>query len=233
MKAGVIQSLKEQLIRRRGEAGVFTALPVLDELLGTGGLNRGAIHEVISAVPQGQSRSFALLLARVGLGARAIAWCVEQRASERWYPPAAAMVGIPADRLITLCTANARETLWAVAECLRCKGVGVTIASINGKLGSIDARRLQLAAEQGGGIGILLRDATAKSMHYAAATRWLIESQPGKPDVQRWRITLLHGQGGQIERSIGLEISRETHLVRAFEELADQPAQTKKTRTAG
>jgi len=55
---------------------------------------------------------------------------------------------------------------------MRCKGVGATIAQID-KLSRIEARRLQLATEQGGGIGLLLRKMDRHASIYAAATRWL------------------------------------------------------------
>jgi hypothetical protein len=143
-------------------------------------------------------------------------------------------MGIPAERLILLKPGDAKQTLWALAECLRCKGVSVTIARLKGKLGSLDARRLQLAAEAGGGIGVLLRSVRSGSAHgiseaghYAAATRWLVEPAPGEALVQRWKVTLLHGgflssasggsayasQGGHIDSTLGLEVHRETHAI--------------------
>lgn len=259
MNAAVIQSLKDKLRHRWPGEGVRSQIRGIDELLGPNGLARGAIHEVLSPGKRNAPRLFALLLARAALGSGAIVWCCEKEEAREgftspgtWYPPAAAAMGIPVDRLILLKPGDAKQTLWALAECLRCKGVSVTIARLRGKLGSLDARRLQLAAEAGGGIGVLLRSIRSGSAHgvsdaghYAAATRWLIEPAPGEALVQRWKVTLLHGgisvsasHGGPLDSTLGLEVHRETHDVQTYslhppQKLADQSAQAKTARPAG
>ena len=116
---------------------------------------------------------------------------------------------------------------WAIAECLRCRGVSATIASPR-RLSRIEARRFQLAAERGKGIGILLRPYDRTANVYSATTRWLVSPQRGLRTVQRWRIELIHGHGGQVGAAVILEHHRETnsieiHPVRASEQLADRP----------
>jgi hypothetical protein len=86
----------------------------------------------------------------------------------------------------------------------------------------VQARRLQLAAEQGGNLGILLRSADAIDWPYAAATRWRITPARGERMVQRVRVELVHGHGGRVGQSVLLEMSRETNHVRAVSELADR-----------
>ena len=66
---------------------------------------------------------------------------------------------------------------------------------------------------------------------YAAATRWLIEPAPGERTVQRWKVQLIHGHGGRVGKTVILEHSRETNLVRAVEKLADRPLETQVLRT--
>ena len=59
------------------------------------------------------------------------------------------------------------------------RGGYATIASIE-QLSQIEARRLQLAAERGGGIGLFMRTAHSRaSANYAAATRWLVQPARG------------------------------------------------------
>lgn len=161
-----------------------------------------------------------------------IVWCDPRR---ELYPPALAAAGIALDQLLLLRPKTAEEEIWALAECLACKGVAATIAQPP-PLSRVQARRLQLAAERGGGVGILLRPHTAASLHHAAVTRWLVEPARGERTVQRWKIQLIHGHGGLLHQSVYLELSRDRHQpqtdrVRATAELADRPA-TKKTSTA-
>ena len=151
---------------------------------------------------------------------RAIIWSDPHRTL---YPPALFAAGVNPCDLWLLHPRSEQEELWAVAECLRCRGVAATVAQLPAKLHRNDARRLQLAAERGGGVGIIMRPFSRGAEVYAAATRWLIEPARGERTIQRWKITLLHGHGGQIGKSIILERCRENHLVRAVDELVDRP----------
>ena len=140
------------------------------------------------------------------------------------YPPALAAMGVPLDRLF-LVRSPIAEQAWAVAECLRCKGVGAVVAAPQ-RLSRVDARRLQLAAEQGGGVGLFLRPAGRASADYAAATRWLVApAASAEATVQRWKIQLVHGHGGRVGGTVLLEYCRETRALRASEQLADRPRQ--------
>src|SRR5690606_12196722 len=73
------------------------------------------------------------------------------------YGPALAFAGVDLDRLLVLRPRSPADELWAVAECLRCPGICATVAHMPLAMSYVQARRLQLAAEQGGGIGVFLR----------------------------------------------------------------------------
>ena len=201
-----------------------TGLQAFDALAPGGAFACGAVHELLSKPSDGNPLLLAAILARSAAGEAtgrgAIIW--SDPAGEL-YPPALASHGIPFDRLYLLRPQSTDQT-WAVAECLRCKGVSVVVAEI-GPLTRIEARRLQLAAEAGGAAGILLRPAGKASGIYAAATRWLIAPAPGERTTQRWTVQLLHGHGGRLNHAVTLECSRENHLVRAVAQLADRPGE--------
>ena len=222
-----------------------TGLRAIDELLPHDGFARGAVHEVLADPKHGTPRFFALLLARSaafdggtafqpvnenlhGLQTRAtgaLVWCDPR---DELYPPAVAALGIPLNRLYVLHPRSAPDHVWAVAECLRCKGVSAIIAPVE-RLSRIEARRLQLAAEQGGGAGILLRPLDRHVSVYAAATRWLVAPTRGRRTVQRWKVKLIHGHGGRIGQTVVLEHHRDTRTIealplRAPAQLADRPA---------
>ena len=135
---------------------------------------------------------------------RVVAWCDPDK---RLYPPALSSL-VPLDRLLLLHPKNDADEVWAISECLRCRGVGVTVGSPR-RLTPIQARRLQLAAETGGGVGILMRTLDAGSSTHAATTRWVVRPVPGERNVQRWSLQLIHGHGGLVGQTVIVEASRE------------------------
>ncbi len=116
-----------------------------------------AVHEVL-VQPGCRMARFALLLAVGNTGRhpaqdaarehRAIVWCD----ASPIYPPAVAAAGIDVRKLYLVRPHPGRDEHWALAECLRCKAVAATLAAPR-TLSHVEARRLQLAAEAGGGIG--------------------------------------------------------------------------------
>ena len=227
---GQIRALPPGARRGGGRGGLSTGLAALDELSPGGLLEGGVIHEVLSDDRRYVPRFFALLLARAAADTQggAVVWCDPDADV---YPPALAAGGLPLERLFLLRARRPAEQLWAAAECLRCKGVAATVAAPP-RLSRVEARRLQLAAERGGGIGVLLRQAGASSAHYAAATRWLVKPARGDGAAQRWDVQLIHGHGGRVGKTITLEVCRDTNLVRAVDVLADRPDQAKTARAS-
>jgi hypothetical protein len=155
----------------------------------------------------------------------AIVWCDPHGTL---YPPALAAHGVPPRRLFLLRPPapdrplSPAEVVWAAAECLRCRGVGAVVATLppGQRLTRVEARRLQLSAERGGGVGLLLRpsDGTKSggaSGDHAAATRWLVTPHPGERAIQRWKIQLVHGHGGRVGEAVILEHNRERRTVQA------------------
>lgn len=147
--------------------------------------------------------------------------------TETFYPPAAVALGISPNQLYVL-HPRSGDLVWATIECLRCRGVGAVVALMMEKLTRLEVRQMQLAAEKGGGTGLLLRPnlASAGSNIYAAATRWLVAPAPGERTVQRWNIQLLYGHGGHIGQSFILEKHRasgQTNFVRPSPPLVDHP----------
>jgi protein ImuA len=222
-----------------------TGLKVLDRLLPSSAWARGAVHEVLWEESDPRPLFFAGWIARAAttssnahgtcsvgsdnINARVV-WCDPQG---EIYPPALAALGIPLEQLFLLRPKTPAEEIWAIAECLACPGVGVTVAQPP-PLSRVEARRLQLAAERGGGVGILMRPyAAAASAHHAAATRWLVRPAKGERTVQRWTIELIYGHGGLLHKPVYLECSRDgwrdpTDRVRAVDELAHRPGEAER-----
>jgi hypothetical protein len=78
-----------------------------------------------------------------------------------FYPPAAAAWGIDLDRLIVVRPRSARDELWAAVQSLRSPAVAAVWGMID-RLDSRAFRRLQLAAQAGRTLGLLLRPPSAR-----------------------------------------------------------------------
>jgi len=91
------------------------------------------------------------------------------------------------NRLIQCVAANRKETLWCGEEALRCKGAGLVILQMNTGPDLFESRRLQIASQIGGGLGIVLIGKRAQSS--AAQTRWYCTSHPHLPGHWVWDLT--------------------------------------------
>jgi protein ImuA len=145
-----------------------------------------------------------------------------------FYPPAVAGLGMSPGQVCVLRPPRAADVVWAAIECLRCPSVGAVVALVAQRLTRVEVRRLQLAAERGSGVGLLLRPhlAGAGPEVYAAATRWMVAPAPGERTIQRWRLQFIHGYGGHVGQSFLLEKHRasgQTNLVRLPPPLARHP----------
>jgi len=231
---GQLQITTHTVFTCNNEKHFTTGLQALDALLPNGGFRFGAVHEVLSDPADGWSMFFAVILAQGALKARLnrlTSICHKEPSaqamlvwSDRYrllYPPALVSLGIDLNRLILLRPADRTQEITALGECLRCRGVCAVVGH-PGAMSPIEARRLQLAAEQGQGAGIFLRHYPSETQHYAAATRWLVRPLPGERLIQRWEIRLLHGHGGRAGERVVLERCHATHDVRAFAPVADR-----------
>jgi protein ImuA len=227
---GQLRELASAALPGDGGRAFVTGLAGIDALLPGGGLAGAAVHEILSPAGEGLAVTFALLVAGAAMGKTnsnagvrgVIVWSDPGRTL---HAPGLAAAGTPLEALYLIRPTTGADEVWAVGECLRCKGVAAVIAAPP-RLTRIQARRLQLAAEAGGGVGILLRPAGAEV--YAAATRWLVEPARGERTIQRWKVQLIHGHGGRLGRPVFLEKHRETNTLRAVEQLADRPGEERR-----
>jgi hypothetical protein len=116
--------------------------------------------------------------------------------------------------LLVVQPATEADNHWTLDQALRCAGVAALLAWPD-RLDGRTFRRLQLAAEEGGGLGLLLRTQAAQAEPSWADVRLMVEPLPAAETSRgrRLRIDLLrcrHGAGGQ---SIDVEIDDETHTV--------------------
>jgi protein ImuA len=188
-----------------GAGAVPFGLAAIDRWLPGGGLPRVGVHELIAA--RGSGAGFAAALAGRCLKhpgqdhAGAVLWVARHA---ELYGPGLAPFGLPPERLIVVAAARETDVLWVLEEALRTRGLAVVI----GELSALDltaARRLQLAAEAGGGTGLVLRPAERADGIAAACSRWRVAAVPAAPPSTdrktagapwtRWRLALERCRG--------------------------------------
>ncbi|HET8727793.1 MAG TPA: damage-inducible mutagenesis protein [Alphaproteobacteria bacterium] len=200
-------------------------VPEIDSALPWGGLPRGGLHEI--AGPPGQASLFGFAAALVGRLDGPVLWCRCRRDAEAGLPygPGLARFGLPPRRLILAEAARPAETLWAMEEGLRCRGLSAVLSE--GVAPDLTAsRRLQLAAEAGGTLALMLTP-TASPPTSAALTRWRVVTaqsmaEAGGPGRARWRVSLLRCRGG-TPRDWHLEWDDEALCFSVAAALADRP----------
>jgi protein ImuA len=143
-----------------------------------------------------------------------------------FYPPPAR---VPLERVIVVRPRNRRDLLLATNQTLRCPAVGAVIGWHN-ELRTLDARRLQLAAEAGGGIGFMLRPMTALKTPSFAQLRLQVSPIVSAKVDRRLQVKVLRSRGpGQ---SLRLEVDHETGAVRVLSEVASAAPAKRATRAA-
>lgn len=168
---------------------VETGVSLMDEVLG-GGLARAAIHELLPKSVQdlGAAAGFAFGLAARAheTGAHTLYIQHDYTSAEtgRPYLPGLRLSGFDTSSLIYLHVSRAEDVLWAMNEALKCRGFSAVIAEFPAHTRVLDlttTRRLTLAAQEGLGLGLILRHAAAIEPN-AATTRWFVSSAPSRSD---------------------------------------------------
>lgn len=182
----------------------------IDGALPGDGLALGAIHEVCGGkIDEIHSAAAAAFCAGILARTRgAIVWTFARR---DLFPPALADVGLIPDRVVQVDAGDAKTVLLVVEEALRHPGLGGVVGEIEGKIGLTASRRLQLAAETTGNLGLLLRRACPGQKLVteptAARTRWQVTALPTGPALAwspstpglargRWKLDLIRSRGG-------------------------------------
>jgi hypothetical protein len=113
------------------------------------------------------------------------------------------------------------DNLWALDQALRCPGVAAALAWPE-KLDGRTFRRLQLAAEQGGGLGLLVRPERVRHEPSWAEVRLVVEPLPAvAPHApRRLKVELLRSRGGANGGSVEVELDNETHPLHLASRLA-------------
>ncbi|MCQ9156303.1 ImuA family protein [Acidomonas methanolica] len=207
-----VEALQTTIARLEGNKGRTRAvLPFgvreIDARLPGGGLALGALHEVAGGGNDALNAAAAALFA-AGVAARTkgrVLWIVTR---PDLFAPALDQAGLAARRIIHVAAKSDTDMLACFEEGLRHGGLGAVVAEV-GRLTMTASRRLQLAAEGGGTIGIALRrwrrqtEAAEFGQPTASTTRWRISLLPSAPlpvpgvERPRWLLELLRARSGE------------------------------------
>ena len=247
----LVQALRQRIDqiegprRPRQDAVVSSGCRALDRILPERGFRPGTLVEWLSAGEASGAETLALLTARQACGKSGALVVFDQ--ARQFYPPAAVRLGIDPGDLIVVQAANRADNTWAMDQTLRCPGVAVVLAWPDGLTWSMpttqkdletsahgarksqrktlkghDFRRFQLAAEEGGGLGLLVRPQDVQHEPSWADVRLLVEPLPTSASghARRMRIRVLRCRGGTGGRAVEVEINDETHTVHSVSRLA-------------
>jgi protein ImuA len=231
LRAKTLARLREQIRTLEkpglgGRSALEFGEPAIDDELPGGGLASGCLHE-LAASPQ-DAAAYGLLAVLLGrlIGAAGVAlWCGLKRPGRVMpYGPGLARFGLAVERLVLVRVSKPADLLWAMEEGLRS---GRFLAVLGDGLAPdlTATRRLQLAAEAGGGTALLVFPATDSRSNRlsAATTRWRIAACPAVlPDRPRWQVSLERCRGGG-ERTWTLEWNHEALRLHMSAALADRP----------
>lgn len=186
---------------------ISTGCRALDERLPEGGVRRGTLVEWLSDSPGCGATQFALRTAREVQGDGAI--IVVDRTG-MFYPPAA-VCQIDLANVIIVHPADEQDEEWVLDQALRCEHTAAVLAWPR-RIDDRAFRRLQLAAERSGALGLLIRSATTIGEPSWAEVRVQISPQtkrpPDDPLLRNWqmKVRLLRCRGWSLGRNESIEV---------------------------
>lgn len=180
-------------------------IDAVDFRLAGGGLPVASLNEAAGERP-GPADQAAATLFLASIAARRPGIVLWALGSRDLFAPGLAGAGLPPDRILYAECDRDEDVLAVMEEGLRHGGLAAVVGEI-GRAAMAATRRLQLAAEEGGTLALMLRrwrgsgeDPLAPPS--AAVTRWRLACAPSSPlpvagiGRPRWRLSLARQRGG-------------------------------------
>ncbi len=201
-----------EMARPAVQAPVTSGCLAVDQFLPEKGFRRGTLIEWLSAGEGTGACSLALLAAREVCQTGGVLVVVDRRRD--FCPSAAIRFGITPEQFVVVRAESAADNDWAMDQVLRSPAVAAVLAWPE-KIDGRTFRRWQLAVEQGGGLGLLLRPVAARADPSWADVRLLVEPRwSGSRSHKRLlRMIFLRCRGGTDGHSVDVELDDETYRV--------------------
>ena len=214
-----VQFLRQQLRRwesgsqKAGTGSVGTGCEALDRCLPGRGLARGTLVEWLESGPASGAGILALFTAREALLSGGLLLVVDR--ARRFYPRVVQQWEIDWQTLLVVRPRNEKDELWALDQALRCREIAAVLAWPE-RLTPRTFRRLQLAAETSGVLGLLIRPDRALGERSWAGVRWRVTPRPSRAG---WRIGVELLRGGRGRQRVELEIDETTGTLQKADSL--------------
>lgn len=161
-----------------------------------------AIHEFLTLFPEHAAASDGFIAGLLATLMEDGAACVWISTSRKLFPASLRAFNVEPERIIFMDVTREKDVLWIMEEALKCEGLAAVVAEIS-SLSLIESRRLQLAVEESGVTGFILRKDARKTISSVATARWQISplpsnSEDGMPGLgfPRWQVELLKVRSG-------------------------------------
>lgn len=207
-KQEILQKLRQDLLLWQGykppqaAASDRIGLGEIEDAFPSGVFPRKAIHEFICISPDHAAATDGFIGGLLSVLMAEGAGCVWIGTRRRLFPTSLSAFGVEPDRIIFIDVKSEKEVLWIMEEALNCDGLAAVVAEVDG-LSLIESRRLQLAVEESGIPGMIIRKDERRMASTVSNARWRIVPIPsmdedGLPGVgfPRWKVELLKVRSG-------------------------------------
>lgn len=204
----LIHKLKQDILLWQGFKPQAT---VAEEAIGLGEIEKAfpfgvfpkkAIHEFITVNSEHSAASNGFIAGLLATLMKDGAACVWVSSARKVFPASLCMFNADPERIIFMDVAREKDVLWIMEEALKCEGLAAVVAEVS-NLSLIESRRLQLAVEQSGVTGFIVRKDAGKTVNTVATARWKISPLPSQNEEQmpgigypRWSVELSKVRNG-------------------------------------
>jgi len=163
----------------------------------------GAMHEFLSKGLEGKTATAGFIAGILSSLMQNNGVSVWVGPSQTIFPPALKAFGIDPDKIIFITLKREKDILWAMEEALKCGGLSAVVSELK-EVSFTASRRFQLAVEQSGVTGFILRYNANNINTNACIARWRVAPIPGVsyndlPGIgfPRWNIDLIKIRNGK------------------------------------
>jgi protein ImuA len=207
-KADIIHQLRKDILLMQGfkpvvsEADLNSPLSLIRHAFPNSNFPLSGIHEFVCDRIEDCAASGGFIAGIVSSIMKKGGACIWIGQSREIFPPALVQFGIAPETVIFIELQRRKEMLWAMEEALKCDALAAVIGEIK-EVTFTESRRFQLAVENSGVTGFLLRH-QPKNLTTATVTCWKIthlqtDQQSSLPGLgfPRWNVELLKVRNGK------------------------------------